>query len=572
MEYQIGCGKADITAFVFGKGMMGYGMHHNVTKSVETPLYARAFVLQCQHTQQKVALVVAEICFYTIALKHAIVSQLQSQYPQLGYTDANLMLSAQHTHSAPGGYSHHLLYNLCIPGFQPKIFDKIVAGTIEAILQAESRLADGQVSYHTGEFDANIPVAFNRSMRAYNNNTDTPHLHSKQHHLAVDRHMKLLRFTDSQGAVMGSVNWFGVHTTSISNDNTRICSDNKGYAADYLEKEWQQQHPNFVAAFTQDAAGDVTPNYKWDKTKKWTRGKYKNDFDSARYNGKLQYRKAHELLQSNASIAQLSGGIDSALLFTDLSQVNIDRQYVQGKSGVRTAPAAQGLAFFMGTKEGPGMPAALGVVSKAALGALSVYERTAFKWFASRKIRQDIDLKYQAHGNKYLFMESGIGKIWGTFGIKKLVVPAFADLNIKYFKTLDRLGYTKRTPWVPRVLPLQMIILGELAVLGIPAEITTVAGQRLRRSVLDILKHRGVTHILLNSYCNGYHGYITTPEEYDMQQYEGGHTIFGKYTLAAYQTKFKELALQMLRPAQQRELPALQADIFAHDEIWYGFE
>jgi neutral ceramidase len=573
MSYKIGCGKADITVFVYGKGMMGYGMHPNVAKSVETPLSVRAFVLQDAQANNKVTMVVAEICFYTIALKDAVLKKLQSEHPELGYTNANLMLSAQHTHSAAGGYSHHILYNLTIPGFQPLVFNKIVEGTITAILQAENNLTDAKINLINGEFAPHLPVAFNRSMLAYNNNPDVKKLTNKENHLAIDRTMKLLRFDTPEGKPIGSINWFGVHTTSISNDNTRLCYDNKGYAAAYFEQDIQQQTNNqqFIAAFAQDVAGDVSPNYKWDKDKKWMRGKYKNDFKSAQYNGKLQCQKAKELFDAAPTATTINGNIDTELMFVDFSQVDIDRQFTNGVAGLHTAPAAQGLAFFMGTKEGPGMPAALAPFSKAALSAVKFYEKTAFKLFASRKIREDIDQKHRAHGVKHLFMESGIGKIWGTHQIKNLVVPGFADLSIKYFKELDKLGFTKRTPWVPRILPIQIAIVGQLAILGIAAEITTVAGQRLNQTVLSILKHKGVQQVIINTYCNGYHGYITTAEEYDKQQYEGGHTIFGRWTLAAYQTKFKQLALQMLKPANERQIPNLQPDIFTPEEIWYGF-
>lgn len=574
MAYKIGCGKADITVFVYGKGMMGYGMHPNVAKSVETPLSVRAFVLQDTETSNKLTMAVAEICFYTIALKDAVLKKLQTEHPNLGYTNANLMLSAQHTHSAAGGYSHHILYNLTIPGFQPLVFNKIVEGTVLAILQAENQLTDATISSINREFEPHLPVAFNRSMLAYNSNPEVKKIRNKENYLAIDRTMKLLRFDTTAGKPIGTINWFGVHTTSISNDNTRLCYDNKGYAAEYLEQDLRQQLGNeqFIAAFAQDTAGDVSPNYKWDKDKKWMRGKYKNDFKSAKYNGKLQYQKAKQLFDAAPNATPINGAIDTELIFVDFSQVIIDRQFTNGVAGLHTAPAAQGLAFFMGTKEGPGMPAALAPVSKVALSAVKLYEKTAFKVFASRKIRQDIDQKHRAHGVKHLFMESGIGKIWGTHQVKNLLVPGFADLSIKYFKELDRLGYTKRTPWVPRVLPVQIALIGQIAILGIAAEITTVAGQRLSHTVLSILKHKGIKQIIINTYCNGYHGYITTAEEYDQQQYEGGHTIFGRWTLAAYQTKFKQLALQMLKPANERQIETLQPDIFTPQEIWYGFD
>jgi len=39
---------------------------------------------------------------------------------------------------------------------------------------------------------------------------------------------------------------------------------------------------------------------------------------------------------------------------------------------------------------------------------------------------------------------------------------------------------------------------------------------------------------VIAGYSNGYAGYVTTPEEYRLQQYEGGHTLHGQWTLAAY--------------------------------------
>ena len=47
-------------------------------------------------------------------------------------------------------------------------------------------------------------------------------------------------------------------------------------------------------------------------------------------------------------------------------------------------------------------------------------------------------------------------------------------------------------------------------------------------------------------------GYVTTYEEYQEQAYEGGHTIFGQWTLAAFQTQFSSLAREMLKPDSER--------------------
>jgi len=98
-----------------------------------------------------------------------------------------------------------------------------------------------------------------------------------------------------------------------------------------------------------------------------------------------------------------------------------------------------------------------------------------------------------------------------------------------------------------------------VALAGFPFEITTIGGKRLRKSLEETLAARGVTRVILCPYANGYSGYMTTNEEYQAQIYEGGHTVFGQWSLAALQTKFESLANQMLKPKEERK--------FVHDAI-----
>lgn len=44
------------------------------------------------------------------------------------YTDNNLMLSGTHTHSAPGGFLMHLLFDITTLGFIKESFDGLVEG------------------------------------------------------------------------------------------------------------------------------------------------------------------------------------------------------------------------------------------------------------------------------------------------------------------------------------------------------------------------------------------------------------------------------------------------------------
>jgi Neutral/alkaline non-lysosomal ceramidase, N-terminal len=70
------------------------------------------------------------------------------------------------------------------------------------------------------------------------------------------------------------------------------------------------------------------------------------------------------------------------------------------------------------------------------------------------------------------------------------------------------------------MLPVELIRIGSVAVIGIPGEITTMAGRRLRR-IADPLAAAGIRYVAVGAYANEYTQYITTPEEYGTQHYEG---------------------------------------------------
>lgn len=73
---------------------------------------------------------------------------------------------------------------------------------------------------------------------------------------------------------------------------------------------------------------------------------------------------------------------------------------------------------------------------------------------------------------------------------------------------------------------------------------------------------------MITSYCNAYCGYITTYQEYQSQCYEGGHTVFGEHTLGAFQTKYKQLAIEMTKPFNNRkQLKIDQPTSFSEEEL-----
>ncbi len=548
---QIGSSIVGFCPFVKGAAMLGFGMFFHKMKEADT-LYMRAFVLD--NGNSKLCFVNAELAFITISLQQGVLKKLQHEHPELGYTESNLMLTAQHTHSAPGGYSYYPLYNFPTPGFSEYIYTAIVDAMTEAIVKAEQNKQQGKVKIGSSEFALDKEVAFQRSRAAYNRNPDiAKKIEADELHLGVNREMVMLHFETLDDKPIGSVNWFGVHTTSLSNDLRKMNADNKGYAAKFLEAHFKQKGAeNYVGAFAQGTCGDVSPRFRYKKNiLKWQRGywygKFDDDYKSAEYNGKLQFEKAAEIAEAENRL--VSEAIDSEMLWVDFSNVHCKPEFANGRTDAFTSPACMGLKFFAGAlMDGPGMPPVLMPVARWLIN------RVKQKDLAAHPNDPVVKRKYATQEPKEILMESNEGIMLGERDLTKLPLPGWADGSIAAMKKYWRMVGSKREKvcYTPKILPIQIAIIGDVAIAALPFEITTTAGKRLRKSLEEKLKARNVEQVILSPYANGFAAYITTNEEYQEQMYEGGHTVFGQWSLAALQTKFDELAGEMLKPKHQR--------------------
>lgn len=77
----------------------------------------------------------------------------------------------------------------------------------------------------------------------------------------------------------------------------------------------------------------------------------------------------------------------------------------------------------------------------------------------------------------------------------------------------------------------QIVRINDLVLVPLPWEITLESGNRLRDAVTATLPPGTDWKVEISSLANGYFGYAVTPEEYQLQYYEGGHTLYGPHTL-----------------------------------------
>ncbi|MBF6348257.1 neutral/alkaline ceramidase [Nocardia flavorosea] len=487
-EYLIGMGISDITGPAAECGMMGYSQQDQTTAGIHLRPRARAFVIVAG--TERVVFAVAENAMIFQSVHRGVLTELARRFGDL-YTERNVLLTSTHSHAVCGGASHDYAYNLSILGFQQQVYDAEVGGLVEAITAAHADLAPGTMALGRAELhDASV----NRSRVAFDRNPAADKAHFPG---AIDPAVTALSITRA-GRPAGAITWFATHNTSMTNKNRLISSDNKGYAAFTCEhtehgvRYLDESPPGFVAAFAQTNAGDMSPNLNLRPGS----GPTEDEFDNTRIIGERQYHASRAAL---AAARPLTGPVGSVFCYIDLADVTVDGRFTPDGTVGRTAPAAAGVSLLAGSVEdGPGLPG--GPIPEGVrnpfIDALGDPHLPAPDWLADAQAPKAIAVPFS------------------------LLPPA---------------------PWVPNIVPIQIVRIGQLYLAAAGGEFTIVAGLRVRRAVAAALGV-DIAQVLLQGYANAYHEYVTTPEEYDAQQYEGASTLFGRCTLPAYQQEFTRLA------------------------------
>jgi neutral ceramidase len=489
-QYLIGTGIADVTGPALGSPMFGYGKPGQNTEGIHTRLKSRAFIFVDPKTQNRLLFASVDIGNIEHHIFLEVLDRLKVSYGDL-YHKKNTILSATHTHSGPDGYSHARMAAGLGGSLDPAHFERIVSGIVKSIEGAHGNLVPGSILINSGNV---IGAGENRSMKAYNAN---PVEERSRYNSAMDLDMTLLRLQGEKSA-LASINWFAVHPTSMTFNNKLISGDHKGYAS----LTWEQDSAtysdalldeNFIAAFAQSTPGDVTPNLNLNNT-----GPGKNDIDSTQIIGQRQLDVAQTLFNDATEV--ITGPIESRQLYVDMSNVSVTGEFTGAGEQV-TCPSAYGYSFAGGSTEDGG-------------GHFLFSEgMTDQKWWL------DIIIKM----------------VTGTEGWTQSVKDCQSPKAI-----LLETG-SGEVPLQSQIRSLTISRLGSLAIVAMPVEITTMSARRIRQSVKETLGD-WAKHIVIAGYSNGYAGYVTTPEEYETQQYEGGHTVHGKWTLPAYLQSLTRLA------------------------------
>ncbi|SEQ07318.1 neutral ceramidase [Solimonas aquatica] len=549
--FAYGSGLYDITGVVANTSGMGWESPTQVFSGLHQRQYARAFAIASPCNGKRVMFVDSDtgMIFGAVRLK---VLELIAADPALSpfYGPDNLMLSATHTHEGPAGYSHYLAFNLFHFGYDEDTFQAIAQGIYQAVRLAQANLAahpqTGSIKLAVGEL---LNTNINRSLPAFQLNSQSEReqfRNARGEVIDTDKRMVQLSLVRDNGSAVGLINWFGVHPTIIGENLKLVSSDMKGYAGLGFEKLMRTDYAapagqdNFVAAFAQADEGDSSPNL-FIRERPYpdpTRGGGKDEYESAAISGTKHIAKALELYDQGKA---LRGPVDYRLMFVKMDEVTVTDPVVLASLQhpaeldapvKRTCSPVLGPSFAAGAEDGPG-PATEGLScasSPELLAAAMADFQTLLNFNPDNPTGHILPLQLVSQA--------------ALCDLSKLPPVAGVDFSCQAEKPIA-LPVGPPVSAEPVILPLQIFRLGNLALVGIPWEVTTMSARRIRAQLLALLAPVGVDTVVLAGLVNDYVHYLPTREEYASQQYEGASDIFGPWTLAAVQQELRKLAISL---------------------------
>lgn len=581
-EFRFGSGIHDITGVVGYTSGAGWVNPEQVFKGLHTRQHARAFAIESPCNGKRVMFVSSDLGLNTGSITQGVLDRIAGDPELSGFYDANnVMLSATHTHQGPTGYSHYEAVNALTLGYDEQVLDIIVAGIYQAIRQAHTNIQahpeTAAIGMSIGELlNANI----NRSLPAFEMNNEAERqafLNERGEQVTVNKRVVQLDLVRNSGSAVGIINWFGVHPTILGPELSLVGSDHKGFASLGFEKIMATDYADhsgkdvFVAAFAQADEGDSSPNIDIVE-KPWpdpARGGGVDPYESNAIAGTKNLAKALEMYGRGEP---LSGPVDFRLFHVKMDQVEVTDPVILDSlqhpaeldsESKRTCSGALGLSMGAGAEDGPG-PSREGVSCNDSPDLQAA-------------VLQDIErvmgatLPVDFLGQAVLCNVGALPAIPGVADYschaeKPILFPIGAPFNLQ-----------------PATLPFQLFRLGNLAILGLPWEVTTMSARRLRKTVLDELAPAGVDTVIVAGLTNDFIHYLTTREEYAAQQYEGGSSVFGPWQLAAVQQESRKLAITMRDGVAApegpdyvdgtpitRRLPYIASDLPGFDGTAYG--
>ena len=466
----------------------GYATWSTIGEGFRTRLYARIYYLRDIDGDSQ--LIIQTDLASGSRILHTKLGEILAK--QTDINASNLTITATHSHSAPGQILGSQFYNKHIShksGFASGYFDFLIKQISTAAIKAYKQQRPAKLA--TGKIDV-WGQTRNRSIQAHveNKNVSNKSTADNRTFHRINPALYMVRIdgltAHNQYEPMAAFASFSIHGTALPQQETLFNAD----VWAYIHKDWEQFVINtyrpsqavHVSAF-EGTHGDVAPASRF---------------------GMLGYIEAKRIGQAIAKKAiELYRQLDSQL--TD--QVNI--QSAIRHVNIRENNTIEDYEICKDASAGMTLAAAPLEHTSPIIGYLPFFKQGSRRWG---------DEEDNCQGRK---------RILGFSMLQPLFEPKDS---------------------FPGYVLFQLVKINDLVMLPMPFELTTEAGYRLENTVKSSFANASIPieHIMISSLAGGYTGYVTTPEEYGRQYYEGGHTLYGKDTLPYLSAHVSKLTDDML--------------------------
>ncbi len=622
-QYYVGSGIGDFTRLLNGKlphnvgtyGLVSYdnpidttinNQKKGIVNGVHLPLKSRVITIKHPETKNRFIYVLLDLAFPSENIRRGLVQKMQAF--DSTFKSSSLMLTATHTHSAPGGHSDYLGYEVATPGHRPDIVETIVENTYKAIIRAIENEKLMKLTFAEREVPLDVPIAYSRrGLPGYNSN---PEIKEKIEdindcHKATDRLWQLIYF-EEKGELNSMLNFFGAHPNRMGSDI--LSSDTRGAASDAAEALLPKDG---IAIFAQNAPGDIDSEgwygRRADHDNKYVLhpAYYKRDEEGKPHyiggakrvfvEGEFLKNEAFAAIEQPLSSFGVVGDIDCELIYVDMGDQKVPRgnypetldptDYYKNDYFLLGGLGKFGSAFNRKLRYAHTCPPTIGLGAIAriddgltntviGLEKFMRYTRLGLSLFKGSDRITYIWEMYRGQGEKTVMLEGNYNSSALGFKLGGKIVDIFAKFDpvVAQLGADKEKGLHKEHTLYPRIVPLQIAIIGNVAILGVSGEPGNIAGQRIERAVYEELKNRGVKRVIVNGYANENTGYIFTPEEYPSQfaPQQCGFVLYGRWTCPAFRHNFQKLAHAMLFKGDKREElldRTIQPPVFSDE--WY---
>lgn len=464
-----------------GMPMGGYSLMANKGEGFRTRLKARVVYLN-DGKGQSMALVQTDLTAASLLAHHMIAARVAEK---TGLKPSDIAMTASHSHSAPVNFFDNDFYNKHTSSgkwLEEQFLELVVNQISDGIIYAyenrrPAKIATGRKEVHG--------ITRNRSLAAYVRNQNINGIDLKDPEAkfkAINPSMYMVRVdvkdNDNAYKPLAAFSSFSLHNTTLTVPVELYNADVFGYAQKDLEWDVQQRYNtswDVVHALTNGTHGDLAPATE-DRGDNWI-GHYPVDWKASKALGQRLGKEAIALFDELEPRLTAKITLDSAA-----RELNIRENNKIGDVEICKSAA---------------------VGNTVAAGA---YERRT-PW---------LTLIPFLHGGNIM------SRRWifdgGCQGAKRHIGFAYLQPLIEPKDSF------------PNTVMFQLLRINDMVVMPLPYEVTVESGRRIAASVEREFAKAGqeINYAWVASVSNGYFGYTTTPEEYSLQNYEGGHTLYGK--------------------------------------------